>query len=46
MNVGSIFTGIRGIELGFEWEGFKTLWYVEKEKYAQAIKENTRRTDG
>ena len=37
MNVGSLFSGIGGIELGFEWEGFKTIWFIEKEPYCQAV---------
>lgn len=37
MKVGSLFSGIGGIELGFEAEGFETAWFVEKEPYAQAI---------
>lgn len=38
MNVGSLFSGIGGIELGFERAGgFKTLWFVEQDKYCQAI---------
>lgn len=35
--VGSLFSGIGGIEIGFEKEGFKTKWFIEKEPYAQAI---------
>lgn len=36
--VGSLFSGIGGIELGFENTGaFKTLWFVEKDRYAQAV---------
>lgn len=35
--VGSLFSGIGGIEIGFESEGFKTEWFIEKEPYAQAI---------
>lgn len=37
MNVGSLFSGIGGIELGFERAGFKTEWFVEKDEYAQAV---------
>lgn len=37
MNVGSLFSGIGGIELGFEREGFTTAWFVEKEPYCQAV---------
>lgn len=37
MNVGSLFSGIGGIELGFEAEGFHTEWFVECEPYAQSV---------
>ncbi len=37
LNVGSLFSGIGGIELGFEREGFKTKWFVEKEPFCQAV---------
>jgi DNA (cytosine-5)-methyltransferase 1 len=37
VNVGSLFSGIGGIELGFEREGFKTIWFVEKDLYCQAV---------
>ena len=37
MNVGSLFSGIGGIELGFEREGFKTLWFVENNEYCQKV---------
>ena len=37
MKVGSLFSGIGGIELGFEKQGFKTEWFVEREPYAQEI---------
>ena len=38
MKVGSLFSGIGGIELGFHWAGgFETLWFVENELYAQEI---------
>lgn len=37
MNVGSLFSGIGGIEIGFERQGFTTEWFVEYEPYAQAI---------
>ncbi len=35
--VGSLFSGIGGIEIGFENEGFKTEWFIEKEPYAKEI---------
>ena len=37
MNVGSLFSGIGGIELGFEREGFETSWFVEYEPYCQEV---------
>jgi DNA (cytosine-5)-methyltransferase 1 len=38
LNVGSLFSGVGGIELGFDRAGgFSTNWFVECEPYAQAI---------
>lgn len=37
MNVGSLFSGIGGIEIGFEREGFETSWFVENNLYCQAV---------
>lgn len=38
MRVGSLFSGIGGIELGFERAGgFETAWFVEWDAYAQAV---------
>lgn len=38
MRVGSLFSGIGGIELGFELAGgFETAWFVEFDPYAQAV---------
>ena len=37
MKIGSLFSGIGGIEIGFEAEGFETSWFVEKDEYARAI---------
>lgn len=38
IRVGSLFSGIGGIELGLERAGgFKPLWFVEREPYAQAV---------
>lgn len=37
MNVGSLFSGIGGIEIGFEREGFKTEWFIENNLYCQTI---------
>lgn len=35
--IGSLFSGGGGIEIGFEKQGFKTKWFIEKEPYAKAI---------
>ena len=37
LTVGSLFSGVGGIEIGFEKEGFKTEWFIEKEPYAKAV---------
>lgn len=37
MNVGSLFSGIGGIELGFKREGFRTSWFVENNPYCQEV---------
>lgn len=37
LNVGSLFSGIGGIELGFEREGFTTEWFVENNEFCQKI---------
>lgn len=38
LTVGSLFAGIGGLELGLEWTGgFKTVWQVENDSYAQAV---------
>ena len=38
ISVGSLFSGIGGIELGLERSGgFKTIWFVENEPYCQAV---------
>ncbi len=37
MNVGSLFSGIGGIELGFEREGFETKWFVERDAFCQSV---------
>ena len=37
MYVGSLFSGIGGIELGFQRAGFKTKWFIEKDEYAKKI---------
>ena len=42
IRIGSLFTGIGGIEIGFEQTGFfKTVWGIEKDKFAcQVLKHN------
>lgn len=37
MNVGSLFSGIGGIELGFKRAGIKTRWFIEKDEYCQKV---------
>lgn len=37
LNVGSLFSGIGGIDLGFEREGFKTKWFIENNPYCQKV---------
>ncbi len=37
MKVGSLFSGVGGIEIGFEKQGFETQWCVEFEPYAKTI---------
>ena len=37
IKLGSLFSGIGGIELGFEREGFETVWCIERDSYAQQI---------
>ena len=38
ITVGSLFSGIGGLELGLERTGgFKTIWFVENDKYASAV---------
>ncbi len=34
---GSLFAGIGGFELGFEWAGIQTLWSVEIDPYCQTV---------
>ncbi len=35
--VGSLFSGVGGIELGFKREGFKTKWFIEDNEYCKAV---------
>lgn len=37
IEIGSLFSGIGGIELGFEREGFKTKWFVENNLYCKFV---------
>jgi DNA (cytosine-5)-methyltransferase 1 len=37
MTVGSLFSGIGGLDLGFEWAGFETKWFCEIESYPQQV---------
>lgn len=37
MNVGSLFAGIGGFDLGFERCGMRTLWQVEQDPYCRAV---------
>lgn len=38
ITIGSLFSGIGGIELGLERTGgFRTIWFVEKDPYCQAV---------
>lgn len=35
--IGSLFSGIGGIDLAAQWAGFETAWFVEKESYCQKV---------
>ena len=36
LTVGSLFTGIGGLDLGFEAEGFEVLWMCERDPFCRA----------
>ena len=36
-SIGSLFSGIGGIEIGFKREGFETKWFIENDEYCQAV---------
>jgi DNA (cytosine-5)-methyltransferase 1 len=35
--VGSLFSGLGGLDLAAHWAGFETAWFVEKEPFCQKI---------
>lgn len=37
LTVGSLFSGIGGIDLGLQWAGMKTIWFVEQDKFCQKV---------
>ena len=39
MTHGSLFTGIGGFDLGFEWAGIKTIWQVEIDEFCRQLLE-------
>lgn len=37
MRIGSLFSGIGGLDIGFEWEGFEVAWFCENNEFCRKI---------